>query len=81
MSQPDIPQRSPIVMEIQPGKYAWCSCGKSANQPFCDGQHKGTGMAPVIEEITEAKTVAWCGCKHSANAPFCDGAHSKLPPQ
>jgi CDGSH iron-sulfur domain-containing protein 3 len=79
MSQPDIPQRSPIIMDCQPGKYAWCACGKSANQPFCDGKHSGTGMSPVIEELTEARKVAWCGCKHSANAPFCDGAHSKLP--
>lgn len=79
MSNPDIPQRAPFVMDCQPGKYAWCSCAKSATQPFCDGSHQGTGMAPVIEELTEARKVAWCGCKHSQNAPFCDGAHSKLP--
>lgn len=79
MSNPDIPARTPFVMDCQPGKYAWCSCGKSANQPFCDGKHQGTGMVPVIEEVTEARKVAWCGCKHSKNAPFCDGAHNSLP--
>ncbi|MGC6487680.1 MAG: CDGSH iron-sulfur domain-containing protein [Planctomycetota bacterium] len=79
MTDPKIPQRSPYVMDCQPGKYAWCSCGKSANQPFCDGNHKGTGMTPVIEELTEARKVAWCGCKHSNNGAFCDGAHAKLP--
>ena len=79
MTNPDIPQRAPFVMDCQPGKYAWCSCGKSANQPFCDGKHAGTGMTPVIEEITEARKVAWCGCKHSKNGAFCDGAHSSLP--
>lgn len=21
-------------------KYSWCLCGKSKNQPFCDGTHK-----------------------------------------
>ena len=61
MTQPEIPQRAPYVMDCQPGKYAWCSCGKSANQPFCDGAHADTGMTPVIEEITEARKVAWCG--------------------
>ena len=79
MTNPDIPKRAPFVMDCQPGKYAWCSCGKSANQPFCDGKHAGTGMTPVIEEITEARKVAWCGCKHSKNGAFCDGAHSSLP--
>lgn len=26
-------------MDMQPGKYYWCSCGHSGNQPFCDGAH------------------------------------------
>ena len=63
---------------MEPGEYWWCACGRSKSQPFCDGSHKGTGLAPKRVEITEAKTVAWCGCKHSANAPFCDGTHSRL---
>ena len=79
MSNPDKPNRAPIIMDCQPGKYAWCSCGKTSKEPFCDGSHSGTGMFPVIEEITEARKVAWCACKHSQNTPFCDGAHSKLP--
>ena len=78
MDKPKIAQKSPFVMEVKPGKYAWCACGKSSNQPYCDGSHKGTNFVPVLEEITEQKTVAWCGCKHSANSPFCDGTHSKL---
>ena len=78
MDQPNIPQKSPIMTDVEPGIYFWCSCGKSGNQPFCDGAHKGTGFAPVMEKVTEAKKVYWCGCKHSANAPFCDGAHKNL---
>lgn len=79
MTTPDIPQKSPYVQDMQPGTYAWCSCGKSAKQPFCDGSHRGTGMTPVRTEITEAKKVAWCGCKHAAGgSAFCDGSHRKL---
>jgi CDGSH-type Zn-finger protein len=65
-------------MDVEPGTYAWCSCGRSATQPYCDGAHKGTEFRPVIEQVDEAKKVAWCGCKVSGKAPFCDGSHSKL---
>jgi len=78
MSQPYIPQKSPIVEKVAPGTYYWCSCGKSAKQPFCDGSHKGTEFTPMKVEITEEKQVAWCACKHSGNKPFCDGSHAKL---
>lgn len=79
MSEKLIPQKSPYVMEIEPGRYAWCSCGRSANQPFCDGKHKGSGMVPIVEIVEEPKRVAWCGCKHNQNGtPFCDGSHKNL---
>ena len=74
-----IPQKIPYVIDEQPGKKAWCACGLSNKQPYCDGSHKGTGMTPVIVEITEARKVAWCGCKYSERAPFCDGSHAELP--
>jgi CDGSH-type Zn-finger protein len=78
MSDPQISQKRPYILEIHPGKYAWCSCGKSQRQPFCDGAHKGTNFKPVIVEIKEKQTIAWCGCKHSKNGPYCDGTHKKL---
>ncbi len=78
MNLPNIAQKAPFVREMEPGTYSWCSCGLSKNQPFCDGSHKGTGMAPTRVEITEKKTVAWCGCKHSKNGAFCDGSHKAL---
>ncbi len=78
MEEPHVAQKKPFVLDMQPGTYFWCSCGKSAKQPFCDGSHKGTSFRPVKTEIPEPKKVAWCGCKKSSNAPFCDGAHTKL---
>jgi CDGSH-type Zn-finger protein len=78
MSEAIVFQKFPMVQKVEPGKYWWCACGRSKGQPFCDGSHKGTGLAPIMMEIMEAKTVAWCGCKHSEHPPFCDGSHAKL---
>jgi len=73
-------QQGPYPKDETPGKVAWCSCGESANQPYCDGSHavKNTGKKPIIVEITEAKKVFWCGCKKSKTPPYCDGTHSSL---
>lgn len=78
MSEPQISQKSPYVLEVEPGKYAWCACGKSQKQPLCDGSHRDTEFTPMIVEIEETKTVAWCGCKHSNAKPFCDGSHNRI---
>ena len=78
MPAPEIPQKLPYAAELEPGEYWWCACGRSKNQPYCDGSHQGTGLAPVKLEITEKKKVWLCGCKHSQDPPFCDGSHSTL---
>ena len=78
MEDPVIADKKPKLMDVDPGVYFWCTCGKSANQPFCDGSHKGTGYAPRKVEITEAKKVAFCMCKHSKNGAMCDGSHASL---
>ncbi len=78
MPDPKIAQKSPYVLDLQPGTYWWCACGKSKNQPFCDGSHKDTGMSPVKLELTEPTQVALCGCKRSLKQPYCDGTHNSL---
>lgn len=78
MAEPKVAQKSPYVLEVTPGKYAWCACGRSSNQPYCDGSHRGTGLSPVVETVTETRKVAWCGCKHTRKPPFCDGSHGRL---
>ena len=78
MTEPQIVQKKPFVTDEKPGKRAWCACGLSQNQPYCDGSHKTTEFQPIIVEIEEAKKVSWCGCRHSKNKPYCDGSHEDL---
>ncbi len=78
MADPVVAQKAPYGVELEPGTYYWCACGRSKDQPFCDGSHKGTEFTPEKVEITEKTKVWLCGCKHSADKPFCDGSHNKL---
>ncbi len=66
----------PLGVEVEAGKtYFWCTCGKSATQPFCDGAHKGSSFTPLKYTATESKKIFFCGCKETNNAPLCDGSH------
>ncbi len=77
MTEPIMDQKMPYVIDEKAGKKAWCACGRSANQPYCDGSHKATDIKPIIVEV-ESRKIAWCGCKQSGNKPFCDGTHKNL---
>lgn len=76
--EPVVAEKRPAVMELEAGTYWWCACGKSANQPFCDGSHKGTNFSPQKVVLEEGRRVALCQCKFSANKPFCDGTHKDI---
>jgi len=79
MDKPKVAGTSPIRVELEKGKtYAWCTCGLSAKQPFCDGSHRGTSFAPLKFEAEETKTRSMCTCKATANPGFCDGSHKSL---
>lgn len=79
MSEPNIAQKAPYAVDLQEGqRYAWCGCGESSKQPFCDGSHKGTGLSPRVFTAEETKTAYLCGCKHTGTGPFCDGSHANL---
>jgi len=78
MSKPNIADKFPKALEMEPGDYYWCACGKSAKQPFCDGSHKGSEFSPKLVKIEEKKTVYFCMCKHSKNGAFCDGTHKTM---
>ena len=78
MSEPTIAVRHPAILELEPGTYSWCACGRSKDQPFCDGSHAGTDFQPVEFTLEQKTKLALCQCKHSGNKPMCDGTHKRL---
>lgn len=78
MEDPIIAQKAPYHLELDAGTYWYCACGRSKNQPFCDGSHQGTGIEPVEFTLNEKQSVYLCGCKWTAEPPFCDGTHDNL---
>ncbi len=79
MTDAVVAQKGPFAVDVEAGKaYFWCACGRSANQPFCDSSHKGTGCMPVRFVADETATVYLCGCKRTGKRPRCDGTHNRL---
>ncbi len=83
---PKIAAKGPTMINVELNKkYAWCSCGLSQKEPFCDGRHKlhltkenKPIMKPKIVDFNSEKLVAFCSCKQTKNPPFCDGSHNDI---
>ena len=79
MTEPNIADKQPKIIEVKEGQtYAWCACGNSNNQPFCDGSHAGSEFTPKVFKAEKDESIAFCMCKHTKNAPRCDGTHATL---
>lgn len=76
----------PIIADVKPFKAVlskgeekyFCTCGRSKNQPYCDGSHAGTIFKPKAFKAEKDGDVYLCQCKHSANLPYCDGSHKQF---
>jgi CDGSH iron-sulfur domain-containing protein 3 len=84
---PKVAATAPSAIQLEKDKiYAWCTCGLSQKQPFCDGAHKTIPLNELGEMpfkshrfSVEADGEYWlCNCKHTKNAPFCDGSHKQF---
>jgi CDGSH-type Zn-finger protein len=76
---------NPIEVEVKAGvTYYWCTCGRSSNQPFCDGSHSCTDIAPIAftaekdEVIKLCDRFFLCNCGKTSTPPFCDGKHKSF---
>ena len=79
MNKPNIGGDSPKEVSLKEGKsYAWCGCGLSKNQPFCDGSHKKTDFRPKVFKASTDENAWLCRCKQTKNPPYCDGTHKQL---
>ena len=68
-------QNEPLQTKLAAGKYLYCQCGYSKDQPFCNGSHHGTKQTPLVFEMKKERTVSLCRCKKTKTPPYCDNSH------
>ena len=79
MDNPIIADNRPKKVILVKGKeYYYCTCGRSKNQPFCDGAHAGTSFKPKAFVADKDGDAYLCSCKQSSRPPFCDGTHKQI---
>ena len=79
MSNPVIADNKPKKVSLKKGEeYAFCVCGRSSNQPFCDGSHGDTGFKPKVFKAEKDEEAVLCQCKQTGSAPYCDGTHQQF---
>ncbi len=72
-------QESPHYIDETPGTKYYCTCGESANKPYCDGSHEtqNTGKSPMDFEVESACHMTICDCGKTKTSPKCDGSHNE----
>ena len=80
MARPIVAAVEPKGVQLEKGReYYFCRCGRSKDQPFCDGSHEGTGIEPIAFTPREDGENWLCMCKQSRDLPYCDGTHEQVP--
>jgi CDGSH-type Zn-finger protein len=79
---PRVARRTPAVLTLKPGRYSWCTCGHSKQQPFCDNSHRaledGAPWRSYKFAVLEQTDVTLCRCKRTQDPPFCDCQHESV---
>ena len=79
MKKPQVADKAPREVELKKDETRyWCACGRSANQPWCDGSHRDTPFTPKAFTVEKSGIYYMCMCKQTKNPPYCDGSHQKL---
>lgn len=79
MSKPVVADNKPVRKALTKGEtYFFCACGRSRDQPFCDGSHRDTDITPRKFIAEESGDAYLCQCKHTSNPPYCDGTHKRF---
>ncbi|WP_130472057.1 CDGSH iron-sulfur domain-containing protein [Candidatus Magnetaquicoccus inordinatus] len=66
---------TPLILDLPAGEHEICLCGRSKQEPYCDGSHQGSRSTPRKVVLQAAARVAICTCRKTASAPYCDGSH------
>lgn len=79
MTNPTIADNKPKAVDLKQGEeYCFCTCGRSSNQPFCNGSHEGTSFTPIVFTPEKYGAAHLCQCKQTKTPPYCDGSHEEL---
>ncbi len=71
--EPIICDKRPLALEVEPGVYFWCSCGRSSHQPYCDGSHTEAAFAATGEPPAKASVALAVRNGPLAITPLEDG--------
>ena len=74
----DQKEKLPFQGILKKGEYLYCQCGKSTDQPFCNGFHHGSKIKPLKFEVKKDAKVSLCQCKLTKTPPYCDNSHLML---